>query len=162
MASGNMMWPRDWAFIRLGFLKLSPDGERRPPLCSVSLWGSWRVRGQWRLRGDGMSRNHNRVRSPGKGPQGMAADLRMRSLRARIAAFSLHSQYDARETTAAARSAFLSRFEREVDPDGTLSADERSRRAAAARKAHFLRLALKSARARRRTKNTTSKRSRTL
>jgi hypothetical protein len=51
-------------------------------------------------------------------------------------------------TTEAARAAFLSKFEREVDPDGTLSPDERSRRAAAARRLHFTRLALASSRAR--------------
>ena len=37
--------------------------------------------------------------------------------------------------------AFLSRFEREVDPDGTLTPEERRRRAVAARKAHMARLA---------------------
>ena len=41
-----------------------------------------------------------------------------RSLRARMAAYSLHAQRDPRETTSAARAAFLDRFEREVDPDG--------------------------------------------
>jgi hypothetical protein len=52
--------------------------------------------------------------------------------------------------TANARAAFLDRFEREVDPDGVLPAAERARRAAAARKAYFVRLAAKSAEARRR------------
>jgi len=50
--------------------------------------------------------------------------------------------------TLPARQAFLDRFEREVDPDGTLSPTERARRGAHARKAYFLRLALKSAQAR--------------
>ena len=72
-----------------------------------------------------------------------------RSLRARAAAHSLHAQYDSRELTSAARRAFLSRFEREVDPDGRLDAVERHRRAEHARKAHFTALALKSAQARR-------------
>jgi len=45
--------------------------------------------------------------------------------------------------------AFMARFEREVDPDGTL-AEERARRAEAARKAYFAQLAHKSAKARRR------------
>ena len=71
------------------------------------------------------------------------------SLRGRIGAYALHSQRDARETTASARAAFLQRFEVEVDPDGVLPADERRRRAVYARKAHFARLALKSARSRR-------------
>jgi hypothetical protein len=41
------------------------------------------------------------------------------------------------------------RFERQVDPDGTLSPEDRARRAGHARKAFYLRLALKSAQARR-------------
>jgi len=68
--------------------------------------------------------------------------------RARLAAYSLHAKYDAAETTAAARAAFLDRFERDVDPDGTLSVPERLRRAEAARRAYFTRLALRSAQAR--------------
>lgn len=46
----------------------------------------------------------------------------------------------------------MAKFEREVDPDGVLSPEERARRAEHLRKAHFQRLALKSARARRRTR----------
>ena len=72
-----------------------------------------------------------------------------RSLRARIGAYSLHSKRDPRETTAAARLAFLKSFERQVDPDGILSAVERRRRAESAKKAHFARMGLKSAKARR-------------
>ena len=53
------------------------------------------------------------------------------------------------ERTRAGRVAFLDRFEREVDPNGTLSPDERKRRADHAKKAYFAGLALKSARARR-------------
>lgn len=54
--------------------------------------------------------------------------------------------------TAPARAALLARFERDVDPDGLLLADERARRAEHARKAYFQRLALKSARSRRRSR----------
>lgn len=72
-----------------------------------------------------------------------------RALRARMAAYTLHAKRDARETTAAARAAFLDRFDRMVDPEGQLPAAERHRRAAAARKAYFTRLALRSAQARR-------------
>lgn len=72
-----------------------------------------------------------------------------RVLRARLAAYTLHAKYDPRETTAAARAAFLDRFARQVDPEGTLPQHERTRRAEAARKAYFTRLALKSAQARR-------------
>jgi hypothetical protein len=43
----------------------------------------------------------------------------------------------------------MDRFEREVDPEGVLPAQERQRRAEHARKAYFLRLALASAKARR-------------
>jgi hypothetical protein len=72
-----------------------------------------------------------------------------RSLRSRIAAHSLHAAHDPRQTTAKARASFLARFEQQVDPDGVLPAAERQRRALAARKAHFARLALGSARVRR-------------
>lgn len=43
----------------------------------------------------------------------------------------------------------MAKFEREVDPDGTLPPDELARRAEHARKAYFQRLALKSAQSRR-------------
>lgn len=72
-----------------------------------------------------------------------------RKLRAQIAAHTRHAKVaDPSETTAAARAAFLSKFEREVDPDGTLDPVERARRAAHLRKAYFKRLALLSAKAR--------------
>jgi hypothetical protein len=73
-----------------------------------------------------------------------------RAMRARIAAFALHAQRDPRETTRAGREAFIARFENDVDPDGTLPEAERRRRAEAAKKAYFTALALRSARARRR------------
>jgi hypothetical protein len=53
----------------------------------------------------------------------------------------MHSRHDARETTKAGSAAFLARFERAVDPDGTLSSEERTRRALAARRAYFSALA---------------------
>src|SRR5215213_4976250 len=71
------------------------------------------------------------------------------SRRGRIGAHMLHSRHDSRETTAKARATFLEQFECEVDPDGTLSPEERRRRAEHARKAHFTRLARLSAAARR-------------
>ena len=73
-----------------------------------------------------------------------------RALRSRMAAHLLHAKYDSRDITAPAREAFLSRFEREVDPDGVLPPAERQRRADQLRKAYFTRLALESAKARRR------------
>lgn len=84
--------------------------------------------------------------SRGGGPGPTPAE---RMFQARMAAHSLHAKYDSRAITAPARAAFLARFEAEVDPDGSLPAEERERRAAQARKAHFQRLALASARARR-------------
>jgi hypothetical protein len=77
-----------------------------------------------------------------------------RSLRARAAAYRLHSLYDSRELTANARAAFQDRFAKQVDPDGTLPEVERQRRAECARKAHFAALAAKSVRARRVRKQT--------
>ena len=70
-----------------------------------------------------------------------------RTLRARLAAHTLHAAGGT--NTEPARKTFLERFDREVDPDGTLPPAERARRAEHARKAYFTRLALKSARARR-------------
>jgi hypothetical protein len=76
----------------------------------------------------------------------------IRTLRARLAAYSLHAQRDSRELTAPARKAFLSRFEVAVDPEGILPVEERERRAKAARRAYMTRLALRSALARRKAK----------
>ena len=49
----------------------------------------------------------------------------------------------------------MARFEREVDPEGTLNPQERQRRAEHKRKAYFQRLALRSARSRRKAKTLT-------
>lgn len=77
----------------------------------------------------------------------MTAD---RSLIARLAAHESWARTpDPAARTAPARRALLDRFEREVDPDGVLSPTERARRAGHARKAYFTRLALQSAKARR-------------
>ena len=72
-----------------------------------------------------------------------------RSMRARLAAHTMHARHDSREVTANARRAFVERFEHEGDPDGVLPAAERQRRAEHAMRAHMTRLALRSARARR-------------
>ena len=66
----------------------------------------------------------------------------------RAAAHALHSLYDSRETTKAARDAFLARFDSIVDPDGVLTSSERNRRAEQARKAYFTDLARRSSKAR--------------
>ncbi len=69
-----------------------------------------------------------------------------RTLRAKVAAHSLHASTDPRETTAHARVAFLAKFEDQVDPDRTLPEVERKRRAEQAMKAHMSRLALERSR----------------
>ncbi len=77
-----------------------------------------------------------------------------RSLRARIAAHtSWANTVDPAARTAPARQAALDRFEKQVDPDGTMAPHERARRAESARKAHFLKMALKSHEARRRNRS---------
>lgn len=75
-----------------------------------------------------------------------------RALHASAAAHALHSKVDSREHLRPALEASPARlpyFERVVDPSGVLTPKERARRAEHARSAHFKRLALKSARARR-------------
>lgn len=79
----------------------------------------------------------------------MALTPTERTLRARLAAHAKHAKHDRIESTRPAREAFLARFEREVDPDGTLPKDERRKRAESARMAYFTGLALASAIARR-------------
>ncbi|MGI8681956.1 MAG: hypothetical protein ACR2JO_07485 [Mycobacteriales bacterium] len=73
-----------------------------------------------------------------------------RALRARIAA---HTRWahddDPVGATVPARTAFLRRFETQVDPDGVLPPEVRARRADHAKSAYFLKLALASAKARR-------------
>ncbi len=73
-----------------------------------------------------------------------------RTLRARLAAHTLHATVDSRAHTEPARKAFMDRFEDQVDPDRVLPSAERRRRAEQAKKAYFIRLALKSVQARRR------------
>lgn len=77
----------------------------------------------------------------------MTAD---RSLAARIAVNASWARTtDRAARTAPARAALQARFEREVDPDGVLHPAERALRAESARKAFYARLALASAKARR-------------
>jgi hypothetical protein len=77
----------------------------------------------------------------------------LRSQIGRLGAHTLHALYDSRELTrngrAAAATALEQRLLSEVDPDNKLSLAERERRLGHARKAHFQRLALRSAQARR-------------
>lgn len=79
-----------------------------------------------------------------------------RALRAKLASHVRWANTEDRAAaTAPGRQAFLDRFEREVDPEGQLSPQERARRAEHARKAYFARLALKSAQARRQARRET-------
>ena len=55
---------------------------------------------------------------------------------------------DRTAATAPARDALEARFERQVDPDGILSPDERAKRARNAKRAFYQSLAIKSAKAR--------------
>jgi hypothetical protein len=72
------------------------------------------------------------------------------ALRGRIGGFSLAAKRDPKEYTRPARAAFESRFVAQVDPDAVLPEPERIRRAEAARRAYYARLAYQSAASRRR------------
>ena len=81
----------------------------------------------------------------------MSAAENDRVLQARMAAHASWAKTaDRAARTAKARAALANKFEREVDPEGVLTPAERARRAEHARKAHFTRLALRSAQVRRR------------
>jgi hypothetical protein len=69
--------------------------------------------------------------------------------RGRLGAQRLHQVHDARTLTEPGRAAFLARFERQVDPDGSLPEAERQRLAEAARRAYFRALGRHSAAVRR-------------
>ncbi len=73
-----------------------------------------------------------------------------RKLRAQLAAHtSWANTEDRTKRTEAGRQAMLAKFEHEVDPDNTLDPVDRAKRAESARKAHYAKLALLSAQARR-------------
>lgn len=75
-----------------------------------------------------------------------------RTLRAKIAANTRWAKATSEERRAHGERGsrdLLAKFEREVDPEGTLDPEERRKRAVNARNAHMARLALKSAKARR-------------
>lgn len=61
----------------------------------------------------------------------------------------MHARHDSREISRPGREAFLARFEREVDPDGRLPEAEHRRRVELAKRAHFTRMATRSAEVRR-------------
>ena len=70
-----------------------------------------------------------------------------RTLRARIGAHCLHAQHDPRITSAPGRKAAAEKLNErllaEIDPDNSLPEEERARRLEHARRAYFLRLALR-------------------
>lgn len=76
-----------------------------------------------------------------------------RTQRARIGGYSLAAKHDSRVVSAPGRKASAQKLNErllaEIDPDCQLSEAERARRLEAARKAHFGKLALKSAQSRR-------------
>jgi hypothetical protein len=72
-----------------------------------------------------------------------------RSTRAKIAAHSKWAKEpDRTAATAPARTAWLTHFEQQVDPEGVLPPEERAIRASHAHRAQMLKLALASSRAR--------------
>ena len=71
-----------------------------------------------------------------------------RTLRARVAAYARAAKYDGRQVTAAAFTGRMAKLEAEVDPDGTLPAAERQRRAYAALRSQMSALSLKASRKR--------------
>lgn len=73
----------------------------------------------------------------------MSLSPQQRVLRARAAAHAMHSKNDPRETSKAGREAAFARFERQVDPDGTLDPEERRRRARHAQRAHMASIRLR-------------------
>ena len=87
--------------------------------------------------------------SPERFVKDLVAERAERSLAGRIGAHARWANVDDRSAaTKKARDAFEKRFEREVDPEGVLPVAERRRRAEHAKKAYFLRMALKSSKAR--------------
>lgn len=65
--------------------------------------------------------------------------------RGRIGGYTTAARHDSRELTLPARKALHKKFLIEVDPENVLPEPERNRRAEAARKAHYTRLARLSA-----------------
>lgn len=83
-----------------------------------------------------------------------AHDPAERRLRAQLAANTRWSREDPAEQGRILRAGLDAKFLRDVDPDGVLPEAERVRRAECAKRAHFQRMALASAKARRARKAT--------
>jgi hypothetical protein len=95
--------------------------------------------------------NNNRRQRGGLSPA-------QRVLQSRMGGYATAARNDPPEYTARARARFLQRFEELVDPNRRLTDAERHRRAVAARREYFTRLALRSAltRSRRRVRGSTA------
>jgi hypothetical protein len=78
-------------------------------------------------------------------PVALSLSPEQRKLRARAAAYAMHAQ--GKTNTRAATVAQLSRYARQVDPDGVLDPAERGRRAKFAMKAFMASMSLKASRA---------------
>ncbi len=70
-------------------------------------------------------------------------------MRGRLGGLTRAAKHDSREMTEPARRAFFARFEAQVDPEGKLPEEERTKRAMAALRAHMARLAYERHKARR-------------
>jgi hypothetical protein len=79
-----------------------------------------------------------------------------KSAAGRLGALAQQSRHSTYETTRSARAAADAKIVSGVDPDGTLSPEERLRRESAARKLYFRRLAMRSAEVRRRRREAAS------
>jgi hypothetical protein len=65
-----------------------------------------------------------------------------RAAMASVGGLSRVIRYGSNAAVAAARSGFLAKFDREVDPDGTLDPEQRARLSALALKCHMKKMAL--------------------
>ncbi len=74
----------------------------------------------------------------------MSLSKEQRILQARLGGLTLAAKHDPREYVRPAKAAFDARWERLADPEGVLPPEERQRRADALKRAHFVRLALRS------------------
>jgi hypothetical protein len=82
-----------------------------------------------------------------------APNASLRSLRGRVGAYTRWANTEDRvKATQPARDGLYAKFEREVDPEGKLTPQERTKRAEYARKAYYQRLSMKSVQARQRRK----------
>ena len=133
---------------------VSPVSDRDHPGTGEGIFGRAEYVSDLDLRGrrKGFRKGHRHLADSlpkGSGQRVVIMTPAERTLRARLAAHSLHAKVDSKAHTEPARRAFADSFEKQVDPDGVLPLEERRRRAEQARKAYFTRLAFKSVRARR-------------